>query len=514
MKKTAAQLWTDYRDTAVIAKCEKFAFYTLPGQFVDPLVKQQSVQHDFQSVGGLLTNNLSSKLTRGLFPPGIPFFKSALTKELQEAAQRSGKSAQEVENALNRVDQQAAEKLFLNAATAQLTAVIKLLIITGNALLYRDPKTGEITVWNLHSYVVRRTANGKWRCVVLKQTFPLDELPDAIRNDYIAKKPGAADRLHSQIDLYTKIEVQPGALNARAVVTTEIDGIRVGPESSYPQHLCPWVVPTWNLSSGEHYGRGLVEDFTGDFSKLSLMSEQLGLYELESLSILNLVDEAAGGVVDEYQEADTGEFVRGKTAGITSYERGDYNKINAVNNGLMALIQRLSQAFMYTANTRQAERVTAEEIRNTASEADQNLGGVYSLLAEVLQTPLAYLCMQDVSDDILVGLVNKSIRPTILTGVAALTRAIAVQNLLEFTQEAAVIVPALVQLDTRVDKNKLLDLLYNAKNIDTQAIMKDADQLAAEARAAKQAAQQTAQDTNAAILAASPDVQSTVSQLG
>lgn len=511
MTKTAAQHWTADRDTAVIAKCRQFATYTLPGQFVDPLVSQQSVQHDFQSVGGLLVNNLAAKLTRGLFPPGVPFFRSTLTKAMQDAARNAGRTDQEVENALNRVDQLATEKLFLSAATAQLSSIIKLLIITGNALLYREPETGRIIVWNLHSFSVKRRTTGEWRRVVLKQTMPLDELEPAIRNDYLAKKPSATQNKHANVDLYTRIEIKPGAVNPRAEVTTELDGIRVGPVSSYPQHLCPWVVPTWNLSSGEDYGRGMLEDYAGDFAKLSLMSEQLGLYELESLSLLNLVDEAAGGVVDEYAESDVGAFVRGKAGGVTAYERGDYAKINAVNQGLMTLVQRLSQAFMYTANTRQAERVTAEEIRTVASEADQNLGGVYSLLADVLQTPLAYLSLQDVSDELLDGLINRTIRPVILTGVAALTRAIAVQNLLEFSQEAALIVPALMQLDNRVDKVKLLDLLYNAKNIDTAAIMKDPDVMAQEAKAAQQALQA---QQDASLLAASPAIQQTVNELG
>ncbi|MNJ09328.1 Bacteriophage head to tail connecting protein [compost metagenome] len=509
---TAATLWTKYRDSSVIEKCREYSRYTLPGLYVDPMITQQTVEHDFQSVGGFLLNHLGSKVTRALFPPGVPFFKNVLSEELKAAAEQRGNSVAELENILNKVDNQATEKLFLNAATSQLTNAIKLLAMTGNILLYRDKDTAAIRVWTLHSYAVRRISTGVWRTVILKEKFQLDELPPSIRNDYLAKKPGQKDQMHSQIDMYTRLEREVGSVNDRIVVTTEIDGVRCGPVSSYPAHLCPWVVATWNLSSGEHYGRGMVEDYTGDFAKLSLMSEQLGLYELESLSLLNLVDEAAGGVIDEYQEADTGDFVRGKTAGITSYERGDYNKIAAISGELQQIVQRLSMAFLYSGNTRDAERVTAAEVRLTAAEAEQMLGGVYSLLAEQLQLPLAYLVTAEVSDTLMAGLVTRAYKPQILTGIPALTRAIMVQNLLEFSQEAAIVVPAVLQMDDRVDRYKLLDVLYSAKNIDTSTIFKSPTQMAEDAKLKEQAAAQAQADTN--VLGAAPDIQATISQLG
>jgi len=163
-KPTAASLWTKYRDTAVIRKCEQYAQYTLPGLFVDPLVQQKTVQHDFQSVGGFLLNHLGAKVTRALFPPGVPFFKNVASEDLKATAERNGTSEAELDNRLNQVDNQATERLFLNSSTAQLTNIIKLLAMTGNMLMYRDKDTAAIRFWTLHSYSVRRISNGEWRC--------------------------------------------------------------------------------------------------------------------------------------------------------------------------------------------------------------------------------------------------------------------------------------------------------------------------------------------------------------
>ena len=169
-------------------------------------------------------------------------------------------------------------------------------------------------------------------------------------------------------------------------------------------------------------------------------------------------------------------------------------------------------AFLYSGNTRDAERVTAEEIRQTAAEAEQMLGGVYSLLAEQLQMPLAYLVTAEVSDTIMAGLVTREYKPQILTGIPALVQQVLIQNLLEFSQTAAVVVPAIIQLDDRVDRYKLLDQLYSAKNIDTSSIFKTPTQLADEARQKAEAANQIQADTN--VLGQAPAIQQTVSQLG
>lgn len=513
----AARLWQDLRSTQLIHKCEGYARYTLPHLFADPLqdasaVNSQTLVHDFQSAGGLLVNNLSSKLTQALFPPNVPFFKTQAGEDLLRQASSMGLSPTDVNNLLAKADRSATERLFLHSATHKLNRIIKLLIVTGNALLYRDP-SGKMIVWSLRSFAVRRDADGEWRTIVLKQLFRYDALPVAIQNDLAAKKPGVGSKPDRMIELYTLIERAPGQVNERVTVKTEAEGVRCGPESSYPAHLSPWVLATWNLADGEHYGRGLVEDFTGDFAKLSLVSEQLGLYELEALSILNLVDESKGSVADDYKEADSGEFVRGSVDGVKSYERGDYNKIVAIRNSLGEVFQRLASAFMWTGNMRDAERVTAEEIRATAREAENTLGGVYSLLAEQLQVPLAYLCLSELDAGLTQGLVSKGMRPTIMTGIPALTRSITVQNLLAAVQEINAIIPLLAGVDQRVDPQKVVDMILNSRGVDTSLLFKSPEQLAEEAKAKSDAAAQTALDTDA-LLGAGTDVQEVTQALG
>lgn len=484
-RELASKMWSQYRDTLAIRKAEDFAKFTIPSLMVDPLNYQeqsQTLEYDFQSYGSLLVNNATSKLTTALFPPGRPCFVVELDAELKKLATASGVSESALAAAGTQLANESTARLFRNASLAKLQRVVKLLLVTGNALIYRDSKRAKFLVWSMQSYAMRRDAMGDPKCCVLKQRMQFGDLPAEVQADAEAKRVRPKDK-DAKVDLYTVIEWLPTQDGKRASVWQELDGKRVGPESSYPEHLCPWVPVAWNVADGEHMGRGYVEEYAGAFAKLSIVSEQLGLYELESLNILNVVDEASGAVVDDYQKAGTGDYVPGKVEGVTSYERGDYNKIAAVTNSIEREVMLLNRAFMYTGQMRDAERVTVEEVRTIAREAENLMGGSYSVLAENFQGPLAYLMMYEVAQDsdFLLGLVQKSYRPKVVTGIPALTQNAEAQALFKATQEAAAIVPVLKEISPRFDTEKVLEFIFRANSAPLESLSKDADTIAAEA---------------------------------
>jgi hypothetical protein len=508
---TAAARWEQLRDSAAIRRAEEFAKMSLPYIMRDPLQGDHAdIEHDFQSVGAVLVNNLGAKLVQSLFPTGVPFFRSELTDAIKAAADGQDVDDSAVSAALAQLDQKATKRLFLNASLAKLTRVVKLLIITGNALLYRDSAKATVVCWSMQSFAVRRDPMGDWQEIILKQRFKAQDLEPSYVEDL--QRANKNLRPDSIVDLYTYLKRDKGAVMEYCTSEHEIDGVPVGPRGSWPAHLCPYICPTWNLADGEHYGRGHIEDFTGDFAKLSLMSEKLGLYELESLDILNVVNEQAGAVVDDYQDADTGDYVPGGVNAVTSYERGDYNKINAVNNSISAVVSRLSMAFMYTGNTRDAERVTAEEIRQTASEAEATLGGVYSLLAEGLQGPLAYVCLSEVSVDLLSGLISKAHKPTIQTGIPALARSMAVQNLINAGQVIVGLIPGLKQVDRRFSVPRMVDMVLAAYSVDSSELFQTPEEMQAEAKQLEQQAQQT-QAAQQQLVSQAGQVSSTIGAL-
>jgi hypothetical protein len=91
----------------------------------------------------------------------------------------------------------------------------------------------------------------------------------------------------------------------------------------------------------------------------------------------------------------------------------------------MAAIQdRLSHAFLLNSNVvRDAERVTAEEIRMLSQELEAALGGLYSILSQEFQLPLVSSLMSRMNKaGRLPKLPKDIVKPTIVTGVEALGR--------------------------------------------------------------------------------------------
>src|SRR5690606_39318157 len=78
-----------------------------------------------------------------------------------------------------------------------------------------------------------------------------------------------------------------------------------------------------------------------------------------------------------------------------------------------------------SAMTRDAERVTAEEIRMTAMELETSFGGTYTALAGNFQTPLANWLLEKVDTKI----DGKDFRVVVITGLDALSRNGELENL-------------------------------------------------------------------------------------
>lgn len=507
------------KDETAILRNEQYAKWTIAHLMVD-LEKaahsrtQLAVERDYQEMGALLVNNLSAKLAGLLFPTSRPFFKIGLSPELQDQAEGAGVTATAVAAELARMEMDACQQLFKNASYNQLVQALRLLIITGNCLMYRDSKTKRSIVYSMQQFTLRRDTQGNLLDCVLREFTYFEALAPNIQKQLLLRYPSKYNQPHTteptRVELYTRIHrEQTKAGKIKFIVSQEADEIPVGKQGSYPEHLCPWQAPVWNLIAGEHYGRGLVEDYAGGFAKLSDLSEAAALYEVESARVLNLVSSGSGTDIDTMATAAMGQWVTGDPGTVASYEAGSHEKVRQMRESIAEVFGRLARAFMYTANTRDAERVTAYELQRDAREAENTLGGTYSSLAESIQVPLAHILLTEIRPGTLEGLVTDDIRLDIMAGIPALGRSSEAQNVLMVTQEAAVAIQ-LAQVDQRIDVEKLMDLLYSGQSVDTTALFKSDDQLRAEADARAQEAQGQQQLAMAAGLA---ETQQAVQQL-
>ena len=467
-------LFTKYRDDYTVTKTESYAKWSLPTIFADVEVRKGQrvpVTRDFQSIGAMLTNFLASKLSQLLFPANQPFFRLEGTTNPAEMAQVVGVSEKDLGSTLANLENDAYRRIFMGSSYHQIVHAMKLLIVTGNVLLYRDSETGRTLAYSLRQYAVKRDGTGKVLDIILQERVAYGTLPPEVQ----ALFPGREE--YDEMKLWTRIQRKYRSLSDTFEVSQQVECYDIGDISEYPEKICPFIPIVWNLVTGENYGRGLVEDFAGDFAKLSELSEALALYEIEACKVIHLVSPGSGTDIDSLQSAASGEYVSGRVGEVAAYEAGDYNKIQVIAEDIQVLYQRLAPAFMYSGNVREAERVTAEEIRRNALEAEVSLGGVYSSLADSMHVPLAHILVSEVNPDFISEVITGGITLNVLTGVAALGRSSNIQNLLEAANDLALCLPIFAQASKRFDTERIIDLVLLGRGVKLSDVMKTEDQL-------------------------------------
>ena len=467
-------LYEEYQDSRLVLKYETYATWTIPSAFPDNYLQgnkgNMDVKHDYQSMGALLVNFLSAKLTGLLFPVNQSFFKINFSDELKAMQEQAGMDIAAAKSELVKLENKACQRLFLNASYAQLVQLMRYLIITGNALIKRED--GKLTIYSPRNFVQLRDNSGNVLDMVLRESVAYGTLPQEIRTVIGRGKQDTDD-----VTIYTRIKRILVQNRVNYVVTQQIDGIGIGEASTYPEKLCPFIPVVWNLVNGDSYGRGMVEDYAGDFAKLSDLSRALTLYELDSCKVIKAVKPGSTVDIDSINDAEVGEYVFADPTAIAAVESGEYQKIQQLGAEIQTIFQRLSLAFMYQGNTRDAERVTAEEIKMNAMEADKALGGVYSQLAESTHIPLAYILCSEVDPDFILAVIGSEVQLEVLTGVTALGRAADVTKLLQAVQELAAIIPVLKQVSPRFDTERIVDQVLQAKGLTLDDLMLTEQQL-------------------------------------
>jgi hypothetical protein len=162
--------------------------------------------------------------------------------------------------------------------------------------------------------------------------------------------------------------------------------------------------------------------------------------------------------------------------------------------------RRIAAAFLLNNSvTRDAERVTAEEIRMQAQELEGSYGGVYSRLATELQLPLAKRLLKKF-DPLL-----KDVEPVIVTGLDSLSRNSELDRTRAFFNDLVQLSDVPEEVALRIDYGKLIAMLGAGHGITYTNLLKSEDDVKkAQAERAKQEAQAAGQMAQAEAQAQPP----------
>jgi hypothetical protein len=177
--------------------------------------------------------------------------------------------------------------------------------------------------------------------------------------------------------------------------------------------------------------------------------------------------------------AGNGAIVQGRPEDIGVVQVGKTADFRTAAEMAATLERRISEAFLVM-NVRQSERTTAEEVRMTQMELEQQLGGLFSLLTVEFLIPYLNRKLNVMQrDGEIVRLPKGLVRPTIVAGINALGRGQDRESLTAFlTTISQTIGPE--ALAKYVNADEAIKRLATSQGIDILNLIKPAQQQEAE----------------------------------
>ena len=426
----------------------------------------------WQSVGSKCTVGLAAKLMLAILPPQGTFFKLQVREDkLGEDIPPEARS--ELDLSLSKMERMVMDYIAASNDRVVIHQALKHLIVGGNALLYMG-KDG-IKNYPLNRYVVNRDGNGNVLEIVTKELISRDVLGYEIPKPAPNTGVDDTDQGHmDDVEVYTYVKLE----NGRWIWHQEVqDKIIPGTRSTAPKNASPWLVLTFNSVDGEQYGRGRVEEFLGDLKSLEGLSQALVEGAAAASKVIFLVSPSSTTKPSVIAKAGNGAIVQGRAEDVQVVQVGKTADFSTAANMAQTIERRLLEAFLVM-NVRNAERVTAEEVRLTQLELEQQLGGIFSLLTVSFLIPYldrTLLVLQRSNE--LPKLPKDVIRPAIVAGVNALGRGQDREALTMFVQTIAQTLGP-ESLMKFINPLEAIKRLAAAQGIDVLNLVKTEEQLA------------------------------------
>ena len=490
---------SQFLDTAV--ECSDL---TLPYLITDDLSSHpnhKSLKTPWQAVGAKCTVTLAAKLMLALLPPQTTFFKLQVRDDkLGEEIPPEIRS--ELDLSFSKMERMVMEYIAASSDRVVIHQALKHLIVGGNALIFMG-KDG-LKNFPLNRYVVNRDGNGNVLEIVTKELIDRQilgkELPEIQPNR--PNDEGMSSSNGDDVEVYTYVKLD--SKSGRWVWHQECDDmILPGSRSTAPKSASPWLVLRFNTVDGEDYGRGRVEEFVGDFRSLEGLSQALVEGAAAASKVIFLVSPSSTTKPQTIAQAGNGAIVQGRPEDVQVVQVGKTADFATAANMAQQIERRLSDAFLLM-NVRQAERVTAEEVRLTQMELEQQLGGIFSLLTVEFLIPYlnrTLLVLQRSNE--IPKLPKDLVRPSIVAGVNALGRGQDRESLTQFIGTIAQTLgpEALMKF---INPSEAIKRLAAAQGIDVLNLVKTEQQLQEEAQQAHQAQVQQSLVDQAGQLAGTP----------
>ena len=452
----------------------------------------------WQSVGAKGVVALASKLSLSLVPPQTSFFKLQLD-ESQLGEEFGPEVKSELDLSFAKIERTILDAIAASDDRVVIHQALQHLVVGGNALIFMG-KEG-LKLYPLNRYVIERDGNGQVIEIVTKESINKDLIPnyEDIKPKMGYESPVDGDPDEDECEVYTHVRRD----NNRFVWYQEVHGKRLpNSQGKAPVDSTPWLPLRFNTVDGEAYGRGRVGQFIGDLKSLEALSQAIVEGSAAAAKVVFTVSPSSTTKPQTLAAAGNGAIVQGRPDDIGVVQVGKTADFATALQHMQTLEKRLNEAFLIL-SVRQSERTTAEEVRMTQLELEQQLGGLFGLLTVEFLVPYLNRKLSIFQKTGQIPRIPKGIvKPIIVAGINSLGRGQDVQALGGFLQTIAQTMgpEAIAQY---INPEEVVKRLAAAQGIDVLNLVKTSEQLEQEQQqAAAQQAEQAAIEGTPALLKA------------
>ena len=424
----------------------------------------------WQSIGSKACVTLASKLMLALLPPQTSFFKLQPNESKLPELGGDPEMRSELELSFAKIERTIMETIAASDDRVTVHQALKHLVVTGNVLIYmgRD----KLKLYPLNRYVVDRDGNGNVTAIVTKEKISKKFIGHLLPPELQERKPNDVSQDNNpaeEVDVYTCVKYE----NNRVIWYQEIfDKIIPTSYGKAPKDADPWMPLRFNAAAdGEIYGRGRVEEFIGDLKSLEALSQALVEGSAAAAKVVFVVSPSSTTKPATLAAAGNGAIVQGRPDDIGVITVGKTADFRTAYEMMQTLEKRISEAFLIL-SVRQSERTTAEEVRMTQMELEQQLGGLFSVLTTEFLVPYLNRKLNVLQKTGVIPRIPKEIvSPTIVAGVNALGRGQDRESLTAFlTTISQTMGPE--ALATHINSEEVIKRLAASQGIDVLNLVK------------------------------------------
>ena len=455
----------------------------------------------WQSVGAKSVVTLAAKLMMALLPPSTTFFKLQIN-DAKIGTELPVEVRSELDLSFSKMERMIMDYVNAQNHRVAIHQALKHLIVSGNALLYMS-KEG-MKNYPFNRFVLNRDGEGNVTEIVTKEIINKKalgvDLPEPKPNAVGDDGPKPANSEDVEVYTYVRLEKKSGQWVWHQEA---MDKIIPGSRSTAPKNSSPWFPIRFNQVDGENYGRGRVEEFLGDLKSLEALSQALVEGSAQAAKVIFLVSPSSTTKPQQLARAGNGAIIQGRPDDVGVVQVGKTADFKTAYDMATTLGQRISDAFLVL-NIRQSERTTAEEVRLTQMELEQQLGGLFSLLTAEFLVPYLSRVMTVLQRSREIPSMPKGmIRPQIVAGVQALGRGQDRESLITFiTTIAQTMGPE--TLAKHVDATEYIKRLAASQGIDYLNLIKSPETMEQEMQQQMQQNQQLEMTKQMGQLASAP----------